>query len=104
MQHIDHAGFQAKLNAYSAGMLSDVEWLMVRTHLAECTSCRAELSRPETWNRAAPQWISPSEAGPSRTLCARRQCSRPGWAVVFGLAMVAALVAFAVGYALGTAA
>ncbi|MEV0697689.1 zf-HC2 domain-containing protein [Saccharopolyspora sp. NPDC050389] len=95
----DHADLRAKLNAYSAGVLSDVEWLMVRTHLSECAPCRAELGRPELWNRAAPRWISPPDSKP-----ARRPQARPGWSVVFGFALVTALVAFGVGYALGTSA
>ncbi|MEU5848089.1 zf-HC2 domain-containing protein [Saccharopolyspora shandongensis] len=95
----DHADLRAKLNAYSAGVLSDVEWLMVRTHLSECAECRAELGRPELWNRAAPQRIPPSK--PPRSRWAQ---ARPGWSVVFGFALVAALVAFGVGYALGTSA
>lgn len=91
MVHEDeHAEFRAKLNAYSAGSLEDVEWLVMRTHLAECELCRAELGRPELWNRAAPQRIP-----------ARRVRHRPGWPVVAGAAAVAALVAFGVGYALG---
>lgn len=97
VQDIDHADLRAKLGAYSADALDDVEWLMVRTHLWECAPCRAELGRQELWNRAAPQRISPSK--PARTL---RSHARPGWSVVFGLALVAALVAFGVGYALGT--
>ncbi|SDW79895.1 hypothetical protein SAMN05216215_1005167 [Saccharopolyspora shandongensis] len=95
----DHADLRAKLNAYSAGVLSDVEWLTVRTHLSECAECRAELGRPELWHRAAPQRISPPDSKP-----ARWAPTRPGWSVVFGFALVAALVAFGVGYALGTSA
>ncbi|WP_190821913.1 hypothetical protein [Saccharopolyspora pogona] len=97
VQNIDHADLRAKLGAYSADALGDVEWLMVRTHLWECAPCQAELGRPELWNRAAPQRISPSK--PSRD---RRPQAQPGWSVAFGLALVAALVAFGVGYALGT--
>ncbi|KAA5832585.1 hypothetical protein ABT337_28705 [Saccharopolyspora hirsuta] len=91
----DHTEFRAKLNAYSAGVLDDVEWLVVRTHLAECELCRAELGRPELWNRAAPQRISPTPQRVNR---------RPGWPVVIGAAAVAALIAFGVGYALGVTA
>lgn len=86
----EHTEFRAKLNAYGAGVLDDVEWLVMRTHLADCELCRAELGRPELRNRAAPQRISPRQVN-----------HRPGWPVVAGTATVAALIAFGVGYALG---
>jgi anti-sigma factor RsiW len=101
---IDHSDLRTKLNAYSEGALSDVEWLMVRTHVSECGPCRAELGRPELWNRAAPQWISPTEPPRWRTVRAHRERSRPGWPFVIGVALVVALVAFGIGYALGVAA
>jgi putative zinc finger protein len=101
---LDHVDLRAKLNAYSAGALSDVEWLMVRTHLSECEPCRAELGGPEVRNHAAPQWISPTEPTPWRTAQAHRDRSRPGWSVVIGVALVVALVAFGIGYALGVTA
>ncbi|MGP4017893.1 hypothetical protein [Saccharopolyspora sp. 5N708] len=103
MQDINHAEFRSLLDAYSTGSLSDVEWLTMHTHLSRCDSCRSELRRPELWNRAAPQWISPPppESTPWRTVPADWTPTRPGWPVVFGCALVAALVAFSVGYALG---
>ncbi|MCI2419232.1 hypothetical protein MOQ72_17435 [Saccharopolyspora sp. K220] len=100
MQDIDHAEFRGLVNAYSTGALSDVEWLMMHTHLSECGSCRSELGRPELWNRAAPQWISPPEPTSWHTGPAWKP-TRPGWSVVLGFALVVALVAFSVGYALG---
>ncbi|MER5390478.1 hypothetical protein [Saccharopolyspora sp. NPDC002686] len=90
----DHAEFRGKLNAYAAGVLDDVEWLVMRTHLAECDLCRAELGRPKILNRAAPQRISPAMQRASR---------RPGWSIVLGTAAVAGLVAFGLGYAVGVA-
>ncbi|MER7010169.1 hypothetical protein ABT324_01900 [Saccharopolyspora sp. NPDC000359] len=91
MHEVDHAEFRAMLNSYSAGGLDDVEWLVMRTHLAECELCRDELGRPEPVNRAAPRRIPP----------APRRRERPGWPVVVGASAVAALIAFGVGYALG---
>lgn len=91
VQEDDHAEFQAKLGAYSVGALDDVDWLLVRTHVAECERCRAELARPELPHRPARHRAAP----------APRAVQRPGWPLVIGTAAVSALIAFGVGYALG---
>ncbi|GAA0534687.1 hypothetical protein GCM10011581_08430 [Saccharopolyspora subtropica] len=82
------------LGGYATGALTDVEWLLMYTHLSECRHCRTELGRPDLPNRAAPQVIRPPAPGRARQ-------PRPGWSVAVGLALVTALVAFGVGYALG---
>lgn len=99
MHDTDHGEFQSRLNAYAAGELDDVDWLMMRTHLADCGDCQAELRRPQLWNRAAPQRILADQDATSRS--ARE--SAPRWTVILGIVAVATLVAFSVGYALGGA-
>ncbi|SFS36230.1 Putative zinc-finger [Saccharopolyspora flava] len=89
--------FQSRLDAYAAGELDDVDWLMMRTHLAECAHCQSQLRRPQLWNRAAPQRIIADHDTGGRT--ARE--TAPGWTILLGVVLVAALVAFSVGYALG---
>ena len=98
----EHAEVHSRLDAYAEGALEDVEWLRVRTHVAECDSCRADLGRPKLWNRASPQRILPrDEADVARSEIAW-VASGPGWAFLAGTACVAALVAFGVGFALGS--
>ncbi|MEB3366834.1 zf-HC2 domain-containing protein [Saccharopolyspora mangrovi] len=98
MHDTDHREFQNRLNAYAAGELDDVDWLMMRTHLADCGDCQADLRRPQLWNRAAPQRILADHDVPSRS-SARE--SAPRWTVILGIVTVATLVAFGIGYALG---
>ncbi|MDI2028531.1 zf-HC2 domain-containing protein [Saccharopolyspora sp. TS4A08] len=93
----DHGEFQRRLDAYAAGELDDVDWLMMRTHLAECAHCRSQLCRPALLNRAAPQRILADHAPGRRTM----RDTAPGWTIVLGVVLVAALVAFSIGYALG---
>lgn len=94
MHDIDHTEFQDLLPSFKSGALGDVEWLMMRTHLAECAQCQAELRRPELLNRAAPKRIGPEHPPrPART-------SAPLWTVALGIAVVTTLVAYAIIYAL----
>ncbi|QGK71051.1 hypothetical protein GIY23_17350 [Allosaccharopolyspora coralli] len=96
----EHVEIQHKLDAYQQGRLDDVEWVLVRTHVAECDMCRADMDRPKLWNRASPQRILPAgEHEPALTGPAV-----PSWLFVTGTASVAALVAFGIGFALGTGA
>lgn len=91
-----HPEIRDKLESYAAGMLDDVEWLAVRTHIAECAPCHAALFRPEIWSaKPPPRRITPPKRGRAD------RPDRPGWPIVFGTALVSALVAFALGYALG---
>jgi hypothetical protein len=93
MHDTDHTEFQDLLPSFKSGALDDVEWLMVRTHLAECGQCQAELRRPELLNRAAPKRISPGHPRrPART-------TAPIWTVALGIALVIALMTCAVVYA-----
>lgn len=94
MHDTDHAEFQDLLPGFKSGALADVDWLMMRTHLAECVQCCAELRRPELHNRAAPKLISPE-----RRTREHREAA-PIWLVALGAALVAGLVAFAIVYAL----
>lgn len=123
MDRTDHEVVRGKLDSYSSGHLDDVEWVMVRTHLAECKQCSAELTRPVVWHRAAPQRIPPTAASDELLATALPQAEKtsagspyrshaavlrkptaadspPGWPVVGGAALVTALVAFGLGYAL----
>jgi anti-sigma factor RsiW len=95
---IDHGEFRTLLVAYSAGALSDFEWLRVHTHLSECPNCQDELV-----NLSASQGFSQALPWPAMRTVQRAQ-ARPGWPVVLGVALVVALVAFSVGYAAGTVA
>lgn len=97
MHDTDHGEFQDRLDAYRAGELDDVEWLMMRTHLAECANCQAELRRPQLWNRAAPRRIIADHDIPRQSV---REAA-PRWTVALGVVVVAALVTFSIGYALG---
>ncbi|WP_158628642.1 zf-HC2 domain-containing protein [Saccharopolyspora rhizosphaerae] len=92
-----HERFQDLLSAYATGDLDDVEWLMMRTHLSECAHCQAQMSRPPLWNRAAPRLITSEHEVPDRSA----RDAAPGWTVALGVVLVATLVAFGVGYALG---
>lgn len=93
----DHGDFQSRLDAYAAGDLDDVGWLMMRTHLAECTDCQADLRRPKLWNRAAPQRVIAGH----EVLRHQTRETAPGWTVALGIVLVAVLVTFGIGYALG---
>lgn len=97
MRATEHDSIRSKLDSYSTGTLDGVDWVLVRTHLAECADCRVELRRPAPWNRALPQRIPPRDTRSARS-------GKPGWPIVLGTAFVAALVASGVGYALGTSA
>lgn len=94
MHDTDHAEFQDLLPDFESGALADVDWLMMRTHLAECAQCRAELRRPELHNRAAPRLISPGQ----RSHLPRE--TAPAWLIALSTTLVAGLVAFAIAYAL----
>ncbi|MFC7340822.1 zf-HC2 domain-containing protein [Saccharopolyspora griseoalba] len=94
MHDTDHTEFQDRLPGFKSGALDDVEWLMVRTHLAECAQCQAEMRRPELLNRAAPKRIDPEHPRhPART-------TAPLWTLALGVALVVALVTSAVVFAL----
>ncbi|MEV4730818.1 zf-HC2 domain-containing protein [Saccharopolyspora sp. NPDC049426] len=93
----EHREFQSRLDAYAVGDLDDVDWLMMRTHLAECADCQADMRRPELWNRAAPQRITADHDVPRQ----RHRETAPGWTLLLGVVLVAALVAFGVGYSWG---
>jgi hypothetical protein len=96
----EHEDTRAKLESYTEGTLGDVDWVLVRSHLAECADCRVELDRATTWNRALPQGIPPG--APDRR--GRWRSEPPGWPIVLGTALVTALVASGVGYAVGVSA
>jgi hypothetical protein len=107
MRGPEHETIRSKLDFYSAGSLDDVDWLLVRTHLAECDTCRMELGQRAQWNRASPQRILPSQSAddiaPVMCWCSGRSGRNPpGWPIVFGVAVVAAMVSFGIGYALGS--
>ncbi|GAA4828967.1 zf-HC2 domain-containing protein [Saccharopolyspora rosea] len=90
-----HADVQSRLDAYRRGTLGDVEWVLVRTHLAECGRCRAALARPLVPNRAVPRWVSPPPAPAA---------GGAGWSVLLGTTLVAVLVVLGVGVALAATA
>jgi predicted anti-sigma-YlaC factor YlaD len=100
----DHETMRGKLDSYCAGSLDDVEWVRVRTHLAECDTCRTELTQPVLWNRASPRRILPPEAiarvDISPTI-RRSHRHLPAWPVLAGTSAVVAVVAFGLGYAVG---
>ena len=81
MEDGEHDEVRDRLESYAAGLLDGVEWLAVRTHLAECDPCRAELVRPKPWNRAAPQRIAP-----------RQEPRQPRTPLVWRLFLVTAVV------------
>lgn len=91
-----HADVQTRLDAYRRGTLGDVEWVLVRTHLAECARCRAALARPLVPNRAVPRWVSPPPATPATGGAYR--------SVLLGTTLVAVLVVLGVGVALAATA
>ncbi|RCW38219.1 putative zinc finger protein [Halopolyspora algeriensis] len=130
MDSTDHEDVRGKLDSYFSGHLDDAEWSVVRAHLAECEECSAELTRPVPWRRAAPQRVAPQDTGdgaltdefpededaggdppddmdpqqpyPDGPPPTVEVIAPPGWPVVFGTALVAALVAFGLGYAVAT--
>ncbi|QUH04518.1 hypothetical protein HUO13_30420 [Saccharopolyspora erythraea] len=94
----EHEDVRGRLAAYSAGMLDGVEWLTVRTHVAECELCRSELARPVVWNRASPQRILPAGvvhvAGRPERGAATALRNLPHWAVLFLAALVAGVITY----------
>lgn len=94
MHDTDHTEFQAQLADFKSGALTDVDWLMMRTHVAECPQCQAELRRPELPGRAAPKLIKAGpQAPPPRS-------TAPLGLVILGVVLVVALVTGSVIYAI----
>lgn len=85
------------LERYAAGQLDGIEWVTVHAHVQECAECGQVAAQvPQlagTSGRTRP--VSGPEPAPA-------EVRPPGWAVVAGTAAVVALVAFAIGHALGT--
>ncbi|GAA2779674.1 zf-HC2 domain-containing protein [Saccharopolyspora taberi] len=60
MDDREHEELRERLRPYADGLLEGVEWLALRTHVAECERCRTDLIRPRPSNRALPQRIPPA--------------------------------------------
>ncbi|MBE9374396.1 hypothetical protein IQ251_08025 [Saccharopolyspora sp. HNM0983] len=112
-----HTGVR-DLERYADGQLDGIEWVAVHAHVQECEPC-GRLAEQAQWfaehRNAEPADFDPAdfEDGdfeswdvenpdwPADPLPAPAEVHPPGWSVVAGAAAVAALVAFAVGRALG---
>ena len=105
MHSEDHDTIREKLDAYSTGALDDMDWVTVRTHLAECDTCETELAQCEAQrDRAHPQRVAPAATARLASVEPERRRPHgnpPGWPIVFGAALAASLVSFGIGYALG---
>lgn len=99
MHYKEHEDIRSKLELYSVGLLNDVDWVRVRTHLSECDRCRLQMTQPTLWNRAGPRQVRQENRGAASSVM---PISPPGWSIVIGTALVAALVASGVGYAIGS--
>lgn len=85
------------LERYAAGQLDGIEWVTAHAHVQGCAECEQVVVRaPGVLERDGGSRL------PSGPEPAPAEVHPPGWAVVAGTAAVVALVAFAVGHALGT--
>jgi predicted anti-sigma-YlaC factor YlaD len=101
VQTQEHKDIREKLDSYCAGSLDGVAWVKVRTHLAGCDSCRAELTQPMRWSRASPRRIQPpGHRNGGESSMPRPDHGFPRWSTVVSAASLAALVAFSLGHGL----